>query len=80
VGGSVNVVIRGAKSLTGNNQALFVDGGTVITPIRIQAHNKQEAADTIINAAAEYKEIESINVEKKLQVLYMGQELQMELL
>jgi hypothetical protein len=53
VGGSVNVVIRGAKSLTGNNQALFVDGGTVITPIRIQAHNKQEAADTIINAAAD---------------------------
>ena len=27
VGGSVNVVIRGAKSLTGNNQALFVVDG-----------------------------------------------------
>jgi hypothetical protein len=49
VGGSVNVVIRGAKSLTGNNQALFVvDGVPVDNSIRIQAHNKQEAADTIM--------------------------------
>ena len=30
IGGSVNVVIRGAKSLTGNNQALFVVDGVPI--------------------------------------------------
>jgi hypothetical protein len=30
VGGSVNVVIRGAKSLTGNNQALFVVDGVPV--------------------------------------------------
>jgi hypothetical protein len=46
VGGSVNVVIRGAKSLTGNNQALFVVDG--VPDNLIQAHNKQEAADTIM--------------------------------
>ncbi len=30
VGGSVNVVIRGSKSLTGNNQAMFVIDGVPI--------------------------------------------------
>jgi TonB-dependent SusC/RagA subfamily outer membrane receptor len=66
VGGSVNVVIRGAKSLTGNNQALFVvDGVPVDNPIRIQAHNRRRRI-RLWKCRGRYKpnDIESINVLK----------------
>jgi outer membrane receptor protein involved in Fe transport len=69
------------KIINWNNQALFVvDGVPVDNSIRIQAHNKQEA-DDYGNAAADINpnDIESINVLKAAS-LYMGQELQMELL
>src|ERR1700754_419841 len=40
VGGSVNVIIRGVKSLSGNNQALFVvDGSPLDNSLRVSGSN-----------------------------------------
>jgi TonB-linked SusC/RagA family outer membrane protein len=68
IGGSTNVVIRGFKSLTGNNQALFVVDGV---PIDNNANNTDWQATgkggyDYGNAAADINpdDIESINVLK----------------
>jgi TonB-dependent SusC/RagA subfamily outer membrane receptor len=78
IGGSTNVVIRGIKSLTGNNQALFVVDGVPINNANNNAINRtppdQKRKDQTTggggydygNAAADINpdDIESINVLK----------------
>jgi len=68
IGGSVNVVIRGAKSLTGNNQALFVIDGVPIDNSTNNASGQQRGGGGYDygNAAADINpdDIESINVLK----------------
>lgn len=68
IGGSTNVVIRGAKSLTGNNQALFVvDGVPVDNSINNSANQRTgRGGYDYGNAAADINpdDIESINVLK----------------
>ena len=68
IGGSVNVVIRGAKSLTGNNQALFVVDGVPIDNSNTNSAAQQRGAGGYDygNAAADINpnDIESINVLK----------------
>jgi TonB-linked SusC/RagA family outer membrane protein len=68
VGGSVNVVIRGAKSLTGNNQALFVVDGVPVDNSNTNTSAQQTGGGGYDygNAAADINpnDIESINVLK----------------
>ena len=68
IGGSVNVVIRGAKSLTGNNQALFVIDGVPIDNTTNNSSGQQRGSGGYDygNAAADINpdDIESINVLK----------------
>lgn len=68
IGGSTNVVIRGAKSLTGNNQALFVvDGVPVDNSVNNSANQRTgRGGYDYGNAAADINpdDIESINVLK----------------
>jgi len=68
IGGSVNVVIRGAKSLTGNNQALFVVDGVPVDNSNTNSTSQQRGAGGYDygNAAADIdpNNIESINVLK----------------
>lgn len=68
IGGSVNVVIRGAKSLTGNNQALFVVDGVPVDNSNTNSAAQQSGGGGYDygNAAADINpnDIESINVLK----------------
>lgn len=68
IGGSVNVVIRGTKSLTGNNQALFVVDGVPIDNSNTNTGNQQSGYGGYDygNAAADINpnDIESITVLK----------------
>lgn len=68
IGGSVNVVIRGAKSLTGNNQALFVVDGVPVDNSNTNSSTQQTGGGGYDygNAAADINpdDIESINVLK----------------
>jgi TonB-linked SusC/RagA family outer membrane protein len=68
IGGSVNVVIRGAKSLTGNNQALFVVDGVPVDNSNKNAASQQNGSGGYDygNAAADINpdDIQSINVLK----------------
>ncbi|GHA46685.1 SusC/RagA family TonB-linked outer membrane protein [Salinimicrobium marinum] len=68
VGGSVNVVIRGASSLTGNNQALFVVDGVPLDNSNTNSASQQTGGGGYDygNAAADINpdDIESINVLK----------------
>ena len=77
IGGSTNIVIRGAKSLTGNNQALFVVDGVPIDNSNNNANGTNRGNPNISqttgrggydygNAAADINpdDIESINVLK----------------
>lgn len=68
IGGSVNVVIRGAKSLTGNNQALFVVDGVPVDNSNTNTASQQSGGGGYDygNAAADINpnDIESINVLK----------------
>ncbi|TVZ26025.1 TonB-linked SusC/RagA family outer membrane protein [Gillisia sp. Hel_I_86] len=68
IGGSVNVVIRGAKSLTGNNQALFVVDGVPVDNSNTNSASQQSGGGGYDygNAAADINpnDIESINVLK----------------
>lgn len=68
LGGSTNIVLRGAKSLTGNNQALFVVDGV---PIDNSNTNTQDQKDGVEgydygNAAADINpdDVESVSVLK----------------
>jgi TonB-linked SusC/RagA family outer membrane protein len=68
IGGSTNVVIRGTKSLTGNNQALFVVDGVPIDNTNNNTGNQRTGRGgyDFGNAAADINpdDIESINVLK----------------
>jgi TonB-linked outer membrane protein, SusC/RagA family len=68
MGGSTNVVIRGYKSLTGNNQALFVVDGTPISNANTNTRNQMTGRGGYDygNAAADINpdDIASINVLK----------------
>jgi TonB-linked SusC/RagA family outer membrane protein len=68
IGGSTNVVIRGNKSLTGNNQALFVVDGVPIDNSNNNTDNQKAGRGGYDygNAAADINpdDIESINVLK----------------
>lgn len=68
IGGSTNVVIRGIKSLTGNNQALFVVDGVPVDNSNINSANQKSGRGGYDygNAAADINpdDIESINVLK----------------
>ncbi len=75
LGGSTNVVIRGAKSIGGNNQALFVVDGVPIDNSNTNSNGTQDPARSQVtgrggydygNAAADINpdDIESINVLK----------------
>lgn len=68
IGGSVNVVIRGAKSLTGNNQAMFVIDGVPIDNSTNNSSGQQRGGGGYDygNAAADINpdDIQSINVLK----------------
>jgi TonB-dependent SusC/RagA subfamily outer membrane receptor len=68
IGGSTNVVIRGVKSLTGNNQALFVVDGVPIDNSNTNTANQRTGRGGYDygNAAADINpdDIESINVLK----------------
>ena len=68
VGGSVDVVIRGTKSLTGNNQALFVVDGVPINNDNTNTASQQTGGGGYDygNAAADINpnDIQSINVLK----------------
>jgi len=68
IGGSVNVVIRGAKSLTGSNQALFVVDGVPVDNSNTNSAAQQSGGGGYDygNAAADINpnDIESINVLK----------------
>ena len=68
LGGSTNIVIRGAKSLTGNNQALFVIDGIPFDNSNVNAQNQRSGRGGYDygNAAADINpdDIESITVLK----------------
>jgi TonB-linked SusC/RagA family outer membrane protein len=68
IGGSVNVVIRGAKSLTGNNQALFVVDGVPVDNSNNNSNGQKNGNGGYDygNAAADINpdDIQSINVLK----------------
>jgi TonB-linked SusC/RagA family outer membrane protein len=68
IGGSTNVVIRGVKSLTGNNQALFVVDGVPVDNSNNNSANQRTGRGGYDygNAAADINpdDIESINVLK----------------
>lgn len=68
IGGSTNVVIRGNKSLTGNNQALFVVDGVPIDNSNKNSANQQTGRGGFDygNAAADINpdDIETLNVLK----------------
>ena len=68
IGGSTNVVIRGAHSLQGNNQALFVIDGVPVTNTNTNSRAQEQASVDYDygNAAADInaQDIESINVLK----------------
>jgi TonB-linked SusC/RagA family outer membrane protein len=68
IGGSTNVVIRGNKSLTGNNQALFVVDGVPIDNSNNNSSGQKEGRGGYDygNAAADINpdDIESVNVLK----------------
>jgi TonB-linked SusC/RagA family outer membrane protein len=68
IGGSVNVVIRGIKSLTGNNQALFVVDGVPVDNSNTNSRSQQTGSGGYDygNAAADINpdDIESVNVLK----------------
>lgn len=68
LGGSTNIVIRGAKSLTGNNQALFVIDGIPFDNSNVNAANQRSGRGGYDygNAAADINpdDIESITVLK----------------
>ncbi|WP_153797873.1 SusC/RagA family TonB-linked outer membrane protein [Foetidibacter luteolus] len=68
IGGSTNIVIRGSKSLTGNNQALFVVDGVPVDNTINNSSNQQRGAGGYDygNAAADINpdDIETINVLK----------------
>ncbi|MEJ7587586.1 MAG: SusC/RagA family TonB-linked outer membrane protein [Ferruginibacter sp.] len=68
IGGSTNVVIRGVKSLTGNNQALFVVDGVPIDNSNTNTTNQRTGRGGYDygNAAADINpdDIESVNVLK----------------
>ncbi|HNW97643.1 MAG TPA: SusC/RagA family TonB-linked outer membrane protein [Bacteroidales bacterium] len=68
IGGSTNIQIRGAKSLTGNNQALFVVDGVPISNDVSNTTSQQQAGQGFDygNAASDINpdDIESINVLK----------------
>jgi TonB-linked SusC/RagA family outer membrane protein len=68
IGGSVNVVIRGIKSLTGNNQALFVVDGVPVDNSNTNSRSQQTGAGGYDygNAAADINpdDIQSVNVLK----------------
>lgn len=67
-GGSTNIVLRGAKSITGNNQALIVIDGVPVTNANLNSTDAQNARDGFDfgNSAADIdpNNIESINVLK----------------
>ncbi len=68
MGGSTNIVLRGNKSLTGNNQVLFVIDGVPINNAVTNTHSQQEGVTGYDygNAASDINpdDIESINVLK----------------
>ena len=68
IGGSTNVVIRGVKSLTGNNQALFVVDGVPVDNSNTNSANQRTGRGGYDygNAAADINpdDVESINVLK----------------
>ena len=68
IGGSTNVVIRGIKSLTGNNQALFVVDGVPVDNSNTNSANQRTGRGGYDygNAAADINpdDIESVNVLK----------------
>ncbi|PST83394.1 SusC/RagA family TonB-linked outer membrane protein [Pedobacter yulinensis] len=68
MGGSTNVVIRGFKSISGNNQALFVIDGVPVSNANINTANQQtgRAGFDYGNAAADINpdDVESMNVLK----------------
>jgi len=68
IGGSTNVVIRGIKSLTGNNQALFVVDGVPIDNTNNNSANQRTGRGGYDygNAAADINpdDVESVNVLK----------------
>ena len=68
MGGSTNIVIRGSKSLTGNNQALFVIDGVPVdnSNTNNSGQVREEAGYDYGNAAADINpnDIESIDVLK----------------
>ncbi|MES1214597.1 MAG: TonB-dependent receptor plug domain-containing protein, partial [Bacteroidota bacterium] len=68
IGGSTNVVVRGIKSLTGNNQALFVVDGVPVDNSNTNSANQTTGRGGYDygNAAADINpdDIESINVLK----------------
>ncbi|MBP3943330.1 SusC/RagA family TonB-linked outer membrane protein [Sphingobacteriaceae bacterium WQ 2009] len=68
MGGSTNIVLRGYKSLTGNNQALFVIDGTPISNTNTNTDNQNAGRGGYDygNSAADINpdDIESINVLK----------------
>ncbi len=68
LGGSTNVVIRGSKSITGNNQALFVIDGVPIDNANNNTNGQRQggAGYDYGNAAADVNpdDIESVNVLK----------------
>jgi TonB-linked SusC/RagA family outer membrane protein len=68
IGGSVNVVIRGSKSLTGNNQAMFVVDGVPIDNNNSNSGSQRSGSGGYDygNAAADINpdDIQSINVLK----------------
>jgi len=68
-GGSTNIVLRGYKSILGDNQALFVVDGVPILNDNVNSKNQQQGFSTdrdLGNAAADINpdDIESINVLK----------------
>ncbi|MEI7500965.1 MAG: SusC/RagA family TonB-linked outer membrane protein [Bacteroidota bacterium] len=68
MGGSTNVLLRGSKSLTGNNQALFVIDGVPVSNDNTNSVGQQQAGTGYDygNAASDInpEDIESINVLK----------------
>ncbi len=66
IGGSTNVVIRGVKSLTGSNQALFVIDGVPIDNSNTNTNTTGRGGYDYGNAAADINpdDIQSINVLK----------------
>ncbi|WP_343668148.1 SusC/RagA family TonB-linked outer membrane protein [Chitinophaga sp.] len=68
LGGSTNIVLRGAKSLTGNNQALFVVDGVPVDNSNTNTTDQKEGAGGYDygNAAADINpdDVESVSVLK----------------